>query len=223
MSRDGSGIRAPRRRFDRIASAFSPASAAPTSTTAESSSTDQDDEKHHDHHDGGPVRHRHPQCPDPGVAVADSLTVSALPDSGYVIGEQDVLNVTVWDNAELTGKYSVQPGGDVTIPVVGRVKAAGLSVGAFETALTRALADGFIRDPRVAVTLDQYRGKRIFVFGNVTSPGTYPLPEGQTLIEALVRAGYAAASEAVIVRPKHATGPVMIEDAGDAEVLRVNL
>jgi polysaccharide export outer membrane protein len=159
----------------------------------------------------------------PAPRAADSPTVSALPDSGYVIGEQDVLNVTVWDNAELTGKYSVQPGGDVTIPVVGRVRAAGLSVGAFETALTRALADGFIRDPRVAVTLDQYRGKRIFVFGNVTSPGTYPLPEGQTLIEALVRAGYAAASEAVIVRPKHPTGPVMVEDAGDAAVLRVNL
>jgi len=159
----------------------------------------------------------------PAPRVSEAGTVSAAPESGYVIGEQDVLNITVWDNAELTGKYSVQPGGDVTFPVVGRVKAAGLSVGAFEVALTRALADGFIRDPRVAVTLDQFRGKRIFVFGNVTSPGTYPLPEGQTLIEALVRAGYAAASEAVIVRPKHPSGPVMLENVGDSEVLRVNL
>jgi polysaccharide export outer membrane protein len=143
--------------------------------------------------------------------------------AAYVIGQQDVLNVTVWDNAELTSKYMVQPDGTVNVPFVGRLKASGLTVGAFEAELTRTLADGFIRDPRVSVTLDQFRGRRVFIFGNVSSPGTYTLPEGQTLIEALVKAGYASASEAVVVRPKHPVGPVMLENAGDAEVLRVNL
>ena len=134
------------------------------------------------------------------------------------------MNVTVWENADLTGKFVVQPDGAIMLPLVGRVKAAGLSVRGFEAQLTRALADGFLIEPRVAVTLEQHRGSRIFIFGAVSSPGAYALPEGQTLIEALVRAGYAAASQVVVVRPKRPwSGPTMPDNAGDAEVIRVNL
>jgi polysaccharide export outer membrane protein len=145
------------------------------------------------------------------------------PQDDYIIGSQDVLNITVWENADLTGKFTVQPDGSITLPLVGRVKAAGLSLRGFEKGLTAALADGFLRDPRVVVALDQFRGQRVFIFGAVSSPGPYALQEGQTLIEALVRAGYAAASQVVIVRPKHPSGPTLPEDAGDAEVIRVNL
>jgi len=142
----------------------------------------------------------------------------------YVLNVQDSVNVTVWENADLTGKFVVQPDGAIMLPLVGRVKAAGLSVRGFEAQLTRALADGFLIEPRVAVTLEQHRGSRIFIFGAVSSPGAYALPEGQTLIEALVRAGYAAASQVVVVRPKRpSSGPTMPENPGDAEVIRVNL
>ena len=142
----------------------------------------------------------------------------------YIIGVQDSVNVTVWENADLTGKFTVQPDGAITLPLVGRVKAAGLSLSGFEMQLTRALADGFLIEPRVAVTLDAHRGRRIFIFGAVSSPGAYALPEGQTLIEALVRAGYATASQVVVVRPKRpSSGPTLPENAGDAEVIRINL
>jgi polysaccharide biosynthesis/export protein len=156
-----------------------------------------------------------------GVAPASPMPMPAQED--YAIGPQDVLNITVWDNADLTGKYTVQPDGTVTIPLLGRTKAAGMSLRKFEAELTKALSEGFLKEPNVAVTLDQYRGRRIFVFGAVSSPGTYALPEGQTLIEALVRAGYGGASQVVIVRPKQPSGPTMPEEAGDAEVIRVNL
>jgi polysaccharide export outer membrane protein len=142
----------------------------------------------------------------------------------YIIGVQDSVNVTVWENADLTGKFTVQPDGAITLPLVGRVKAAGLSLSGFEMQLTRALADGFLIEPRVAVTLDAHRGRRIFIFGAVSSPGAYALPEGQTLIEALVRAGYATASQVVVVRPKRpSSGPTLPENAGDADVIRINL
>ena len=142
----------------------------------------------------------------------------------YIIGVQDSVNVTVWENADLTGKFTVQPDGAITLPLVGRVKAAGLSLRGFETQLTRALADGFLIEPRVAVTLDSFRGRRVFIFGAVSTPGPYALTEGQTLIEALVRAGYASASQVVVVRPKRpSAGPTLPENAGDAEVIRVNL
>jgi polysaccharide export outer membrane protein len=165
-----------------------------------------------------------------GDACAQALTASptaAAPETApdeYLINVHDTVNVTVWENADLTGKFVVQPDGAITLPLVGRIKAAGLSVRGFEAQLTRALADGFLIEPRVAVTLDQQRGSRIFIFGAVSSPGAYALPDGQTLIEALVRAGYASASQVVVVRPKRpSSGPTLPDNAGDAEVIRVNL
>ena len=162
--------------------------------------------------------HAQPVGASPASAAADTDR------DDYIIGVQDSVNVTVWENADLTGKFTVQPDGAITLPLVGRVKAAGLSLSGFEMQLTRALADGFLIEPRVAVTLDAHRGRRIFIFGAVSSPGAYALPEGQTLIEALVRAGYATASQVVVVRPKRpSSGPTLPENAGDAEVIRVNL
>jgi len=157
-------------------------------------------------------------------AAPSSAPAAETQQDEYVLNVQDSVNVTVWENADLTGKFVVQPDGAIMLPLVGRVKAAGLSVRGFEAQLTRALADGFLIEPRVAVTLEQHRGSRIFIFGAVSSPGAYALPEGQTLIEALVRAGYAAASQVVVVRPKRpSSGPTMPDNAGDAEVIRVNL
>ena len=158
------------------------------------------------------------------VGVSPAAPVAEPPQDDYVINVQDSVNVTVWENADLTGKFIVQPDGAITLPLVGRVKAAGLSLRGFEMQLTRALADGFLIEPRVAVTLDSHRGRRIFIFGAVSNPGAYALPEGQTLIEALVRAGYASASQVVVVRPtRPSSGPTLPENAGDAEVIRVNL
>ena len=157
-------------------------------------------------------------------AAPSSAPAAETQQDEYVLNVQDSVNVTVWENADLTGKFVVQPDGAIMLPLVGRVKAAGLSVRGFEAQLTRALADGFLIEPRVAVTLEQHRGSRIFIFGAVSSPGAYALPEGQTLIEALVRAGYAAASQVVVVRPKRpSSSPTLPDNAGDAEVIRVNL
>ncbi len=161
----------------------------------------------------------------PLAAQDGAQILVAAPDAGddYVIAVQDVVQVTVWDNADLTGKYTVQPDGTVTMPLVGRVEAAGQTVRALERRLMRTLGDGFIREPRVSVTLDQFRGHRVFIFGAVGAPGTYALPDGQTLIEALVKAGSGGAAEAVIVRPRHPGGPMLPEHASDADVIRVNL
>lgn len=156
-----------------------------------------------------------------GASPAVPIAPAAQDD--YVIAVGDTIAIAVVDSAEMSGKFTVQPEGVITLPLIGRFKVAGLAASAVELNLTRALADGFINDPHVTVTLEQYRGKRIFVFGAVSSPGAYPLPDGQTLIEALVRAGYATATQVVIVRPKHPSGPTMPENAGDADVIRVNL
>lgn len=159
-----------------------------------------------------------------GRFVAAQRSSDTEPTQSYLISAQDVLTVTVMNHANLTGKYTVQPDGSVRLPLVGRIASAGLTLAEFERRLTRALAEGFILEPRVTVELEQFRGRRVFVFGNISSPGTYALTDQLTLIEVLAKAGYGAASEAVIVRPSKPTGGVTLPDqVSDGEVIRVSL
>ena len=66
------------------------------------------------------------------AGVSPAAPVVEPPQDDYIIGVQDSVNVTVWENADLTGKFTVQPDGAITLPLVGRVKAAGLSLSGFE-------------------------------------------------------------------------------------------
>jgi polysaccharide export outer membrane protein len=149
----------------------------------------------------------------------------------YVIGPQDVLVITLWDQAEVPAKFTVEADGSFTFPYIGRIQAAGLSLRQFEADIKKRLTDGgFFKNPQVSVAVEQYRSQRIFVVGEVRTPGAYTLTGEMTLIEALARAGsttVAAADEAVIVRPKAGTlqtGPLMPGEQADAsEIIRVDI
>ena len=153
-----------------------------------------------------------------------ALTQSA---GDYVIGAQDVLSIAVYDQLDLGGKYAVELDGSFTFPLVGRVQAGGLTIRNFEGELKKRLADGFFKNPQVTVAIEQYRSQRVFVTGEVRSPGAYPLTGDMTLIEALAKAGSttSTASEAVVVvrGTKGVDGPIAIDAAGDKEILRFNL
>lgn len=121
----------------------------------------------------------------------------------YAIGVQDVLSIVVHDEAELGGKYVVEPDGSFSFPYVGRVRAAGLTVRAFEASLRARLADGYINDPQLTVSIEQFRSQRVFVIGEVRTPGAYPLTGDLTLIDAIASAGSTtpgAGDEALVVR-----------------------
>ena len=153
-----------------------------------------------------------------------ALTQSA---GDYVIGAQDVLSIAVYDQTDLGGKYAVELDGSFTFPLVGRVQAGGLTIRNFEGELKKKLADGFFKNPQVTVAIEQYRSQRVFVTGEVRSPGAYPLTGDMTLIEALAKAGSTtsnASEEVVVVRgTKGVDGPIAIDAAGDKEILRFNL
>lgn len=166
----------------------------------------------------------------PALTARASAQVSAAPQAAgvasqdnYVIGRQDVLNVTVFEQPELSGKFTVAGDGTFTFPLIGTVAVAGLTLREMEALLKQRLAGDFIKNPQVSASLDQFRGRRVFIFGAVGAPGMYPLGDYTTLIEALARAGTSGASEAVIVRVPGAKGPVMPDQAGESEVIRVNL
>jgi len=160
-----------------------------------------------------------------GVIAATGATTTAQIAS-YEIGAQDVLTISVFDEPSLSGKYAVELDGSLSFPLVGRIKAAGLSLRDFESDLRKRLAAGYFRNPQVSVAIEQYRSQRIFVVGAVKDPGTYGLTGEMTLIEILAKAGSttdAAGDDVMIVRG-HGRTTATLPEAGEADdVIRVNL
>ncbi|HXE79333.1 MAG TPA: polysaccharide biosynthesis/export family protein [Vicinamibacterales bacterium] len=164
-----------------------------------------------------------------GIVMAAVAWTSAFAEqTDYVIGAQDVLAITVYDQADLSGTFNVEADGSFTFPLIGRVVAGGLTLRALEEDLERRLADGYLKNPQVSVAVQQYRSQRIFLMGEVRSPGAYQLTGDMTIIEALARAGSvtpAAGDEVLIVRPRESrsdAGPLTPDDK-DADIIRVNL
>ncbi len=156
------------------------------------------------------------------LACVLGFAASAPGQTDYIVGAQDVLTVTVFGETELSGKYTVEQDGTFTFPQIGRVKAGGLTLRALEQELTGKLADGYLKNPQVAVAIENYRSQRILVMGEVRTPGEYQLNGEMTLLSALARAGSTtptAGHEATIVRRRRAPTPG--EEA--TEVLKVDL
>ena len=131
-----------------------------------------------------------------GAAAAQDL-------NDYVVGPNDVLAITVIDRPQLTGKYIVRADGTFTFPLLGRVKAGGLTLQAVETDVRDKLANGYLKDPQVGISVDQFRSQQVFVMGEVRQPGTLPFSGSMRLVEALARAGSVterAGTTAIIVR-----------------------
>jgi len=148
----------------------------------------------------------------------------------YTVGPNDVLLVTVYNQPQLSGKFNVEADGTVSVPLLGRVAAGGLSVRAIEDKVReRLLAAGYLNDPKVTVVVDQYRSQQIFVMGEVKQPGSLQFTGSMTLIEALARAGSTterAGMEVMVVRSPSGSGsgaPAPSPNATDANTIRVNL
>jgi polysaccharide export outer membrane protein len=141
-----------------------------------------------------------------------------------------MLIITSYDQADLSGRFTVEADGTFTYPLIGRFRAGGLTLRRVEEGLKQQLVDeGFFRRPQITVSVEQYRSQKIFVVGEVRTPGAYPVSGNLTLVEALARAGSTlptASGEVIVVRPAAgapATGPTLpIADDG-REVLRVDL
>jgi len=152
------------------------------------------------------------------VALGVGTARAQQPD--YIVGSQDVLTITVYDQADLSGKFKVEADGNFTFPLVGRIKAAGIKLHDIENDLKTRLADGYIKNPQVTVAVETFQSQRIFILGEVRQPGPYVLTGDMTVIEALARAGSvtpSAADEILIVRPPpgRGAGPVLPDQAGN--------
>jgi polysaccharide export outer membrane protein len=122
--------------------------------------------------------------------------------AAYVIGPEDIINVTVYGHADLSMQVAIPADGTFAYPLLNRVKAAGLTTQQLEAQLTKALSE-FIVNPQVSVTVTQYVSQQVYVVGEVQSPGPQSLKHASTLLEILVQAGGPTAEsgwEVVLVR-----------------------
>src|ERR1700687_6034452 len=163
-----------------------------------------------------------------GFLGAVSMRAQAPAVTDYVVGPQDILTITSYDQADLSGKFSVEADGTFTYPLIGRFRAGGLTLRQVETGLKKQLKDdGYFRNPQITVAVETYKSQKIFVVGEVRLPGSYPLSGDMNLVEALARAGSTlptASGEAVIVHPAgHVSGPVLPTQENAENVVRIDL
>lgn len=122
---------------------------------------------------------------------------------GYVIGETDVLNIRVVGENELAGKYAVRFDGVIDFPYVGEIRAAGVSLPAFNRQLRDRLAV-YYTNPQVNVEVAEYNSCVVYVLGEVKKPGVYEFEGRTTLLETVAEAGgyerSAARASTMVVR-----------------------
>jgi polysaccharide export outer membrane protein len=107
----------------------------------------------------------------------------------YVLGPGDQILIRAFEADEISDKpFRVDADGFVTLPMVGRLRAGGLSVEQLESELNTRLKQ-FVRNPQVVVSVVQFRSEPVFFSGAFKSPGIYPLQGRRTLIEMLTAVG----------------------------------
>ncbi len=146
-----------------------------------------------------------------GCASAPSKPVVIAPPSEPVaaLGPGDSFEVSVYGQADLSGKYRIDEDGSINFPLVGRIACAGKAPGAIATTIQDQLAQKqILRDPHVSVFLLAQTSKQISVMGAVSKPGSFPLTTGMTIIQAISAAGgltqLASGNSTIVTR--HANG-----------------
>jgi polysaccharide export outer membrane protein len=124
------------------------------------------------------------------AALQAPTAPAARASSGdYQIGPGDVLEVTVYDNPELSRIPTVQTNGGITYPLLGEIQVAGLSVSEVQRKITNLLAKDYLVSPQVEVKVRDYQSQFVSVVGEMNSPGRKPLRGRTRLIDVLTEAG----------------------------------
>jgi polysaccharide export outer membrane protein len=136
------------------------------------------------------------------------LAAPPIPTSGYTIGPDDLLDVTVWNNAALSRTVPVRPDGKISLPLLDDVQAAGLTPKQLKDNLARRLAK-YISSPEVSVIVREIHSLQVAVLGEVKQPGRYSLKNRASVLDAIALAGgfspYANRSKLVILRAAGST------------------
>src|SRR5271155_3663010 len=124
----------------------------------------------------------------PPAMAEDETKKAATTAPNFVIGPQDVLDISVWKEPEVSRVVPVRPDGKISLPLLNDVQAAGLTPAVLAAQITESLKK-FVTSPQVTVIVTTINSQRIYILGEVTRPGAFPMLPGMTVLQGLSSAG----------------------------------
>jgi polysaccharide export outer membrane protein len=158
------------------------------------------------------------QCFLASALVLISFSSLCFAAQNYIVGDGDVLKVTVYEHPDLTTTARVSGDGMIKFPLIGSIKVDGMSISEISMKITEILADGYIVDPHVAVFVEEFRSRKAVILGQVHKPGIYILSSNTTFLELLSKAGGLTKEAGVKTIIKRKT-----ETAGEEKVITIDL
>lgn len=149
---------------------------------------------------------------------------SLIVTTDYILGPEDVLEITVWRNVDLSKTVTVRPDGKISLPLIGDVSAVGKTTVQLADEISGKLKE-YKENPQVTILVKEVNSYAIYVLGEVTHPGKFPLKSKTTLLQAVTVAGgftsTAARNKIVVFRfAKDGTSQIKIKASYDDIVLR---
>ncbi|MGE5196891.1 MAG: polysaccharide biosynthesis/export family protein [Deltaproteobacteria bacterium] len=139
----------------------------------------------------------------PQAKVEAAPVAEVTPSLEYTIGEEDTLQISVWQNPDLNQEVVVRPDGKISFPLIGDVQATGLTISELDRQMTEQLKE-YIKYPEVSISIKKLGGKKVIVLGEVANPGVYSVTGMRNILEAIGRAGGftkdAVASSVILIR-----------------------
>ena len=121
-------------------------------------------------------------------AAPEKKDSPAVNEESYIIGPDDVIQISVWKEPDISRVVPVRPDGKITLPLINDVPAAGLTPMQLALSITEKLRK-FIADPQVSVSVATINSRKIYIMGEIGRPGAYPLLSNMTVLQALASAG----------------------------------
>ncbi|MGB0632565.1 MAG: polysaccharide biosynthesis/export family protein [Alphaproteobacteria bacterium] len=115
------------------------------------------------------------------------ISANAESISEYSLGTGDKVRVIVFDQADLSGEFTIDGKGNIALPLIGNILAGGKTLGQLEQDIVRALKPDYLKDPRVSVDMLEYRP--FYIIGEVRNPRSYPYVSGMSVVNAVALAG----------------------------------
>ena len=163
----------------------------------------------------------------PSLQKFDASTYSGR----TVLGPSDVVDVRVFDEKDLSGIHQINSDGTLRLPLIGVIKVTGLAPDEAAEKIAAEYASKYLRAPQVTIFVQQFNSRKIYLLGEVKSPGPYTYEENMTVIAAVAKAGgttvYAAANKTIVTRNVNGkpekymarVGDMGRGDAGDLPVM----
>jgi polysaccharide biosynthesis/export protein len=121
-------------------------------------------------------------------AAAKYATPTAPGPNAYRVGPQDVLDITVFNVAQLSRVSQVADDGSINFPLIGQVQVGGKTTRQVETDMAARLGARYLQSPQVSVLVKEYNSQRVTVEGEVKKPGVYPIKGGTTILQSIAQA-----------------------------------